>query len=276
MPILLVSGDTAGMTPALSIITICYDNPAELDLTLDGLTELDPALVEVVVIDGSPNDSCVPIAAKHPAFRYVKERDHGKFDAMNRGLRAAKGDSVLFMNSGDTLHSAALLTEIVRQHRSELSCTIIYGDCIRAVGGRYFRVPAPPIDKDALRRGVFPSHQSVLIPAAYHRDHPYDDGMEFAADSKFLKKAFVDLPHAYARQPIGTFAYGGVSTAARSWPLLRQQYLELCEVGDFGPFERLTLAFTLVRRKILQALLGSAGLERLQAYRVRRSVEQPT
>ena len=51
-------------------------------------------------------------------------------------------------------------------------------------------------------------------------------------------------------------------------------FAQLCEVEELRPLERLSVAFMLVRRKILGSLLGPAGLQKLQAHRMSRSVAQ--
>jgi hypothetical protein len=119
-----------------------------------------------------------------------------------------------------------------------------------------------------------PSHQSILIPAEFHRRNLYDEASYFAADTKFLKAAFRALPRLHVPIAIGVFAYGGASTSPGPWRLLAQQYRELCEAHELRPFERVRLAGALVRRKLLHAMVGEAGLQRLQARRLRRSTAQ--
>jgi glycosyltransferase involved in cell wall biosynthesis len=258
------------MSPGVSVISICYRNPEELEATLQSLRGLDPALCEVIVVDGSPDESCARVAARHPAFRYLHGPDRGKYDAMNKGIAAAAGDSLLFMNSGDRPNDAAALEALVRAHRGALATTLVYGDCIFLVGGERLKVPAPPPTPENLRLGRLPSHQSILIPRAFHQRHLYDARFHFAADTKFLKAALRELPHLYVPQVIGVYAYGGVSTSPGSLRSLRRQYREICDAHELRAWERIALASTIVRRKLLHAFVGEDELQRLQAERLRR------
>jgi len=264
------------MDHAVSIITVCYRNPEELDLTLNGLSTLDEALFQVIVIDGSPDNSCAEVAARYPAIRHLHAIDTGKYDAMNKGIVAAQGESLLFMNSGDRVASTEILTKIVRQNLDKLSSTIIFGDCIRVVAGEPIYIPAPKITPEHIRKGILPSHQSILIPASFHLSNNYDEGMYFAADTKLLKEAFRTLPHIHSPEAIGVFAYGGACTSPGSWSLLIRQYRELCEVEESQSLERLRTAFALFRRKIARALLGNSGLQKVQARRLLARLNQST
>lgn len=260
-----------GMRPGVSIITICFRNPAELEATLAGLAALDPALCEVVIVDGSPDDACARVAARFPAFRHLQGPDTGKYDAMNKGIAAADGDSVLFINSGDRLADPGAFAQMVRDNRDKLATTMVYGDCFKVVNGEPIPVSAPDLsDDENIRRGVLPSHQSILIPTEYHRRNLYDDTSYFAADTKFLKTAFRTLPRLHVPIAIGAFAYGGASTSPGSWRLLGQQYRELCEAHELRFFERIRTAGLLVRRKLFHNLVGEAGLQRIQARRLKR------
>jgi glycosyltransferase involved in cell wall biosynthesis len=263
------------MRPSVSIVTICYRNPDELDRTLSGLTELPCPPFEVLIIDGSPDDACANVARRFPMFRHMQGADAGKYDAMNKGVAAATGDCVLFINSGDRLNDPSGFSRLVGHHRDILSSTIVYGDCLIVVADECLRVPAPELSEANLRRGMLPSHQSILIPSAYHRQHPYDSSYHFAADTKFLKAAFRALPSRHVPAPIGIYAFGGVSTSPGPWRLLSRQYRELCDAHELRPVERVGVAATLIRRKLAHHLVGEAGLQRLQARRLRRNRARP-
>lgn len=260
------------MKPALTIVTICYRNPEDLKRTLDSLAPLDSETFELLVIDGSPDNLCAAVARRYPQARHLHERDRGKYDAMNKGIRAATGDSLLFMNSGDMLASPDVLRRLVVEHRSKLVNTVIYGDAIRIVGGENILVPAPQLDERNLRLGVLPSHQSTLIPTAFHRLNLYDESMHFAADTKFLKGAYRQLPYRHVLLPIGMFIYGGASTSPGSWRLLHKQYRELVEAGELRPLERVAAALSLIRRKLFHIVGGEARLQAIQAKRLRRKI----
>ncbi len=260
------------MPLALSIISVCFRNPDELEATLRSMDGIDPSLCEVIIVDGSPDRSCAEVAARFPAFRHLHGPDTGKYNAMNKGIAAANGDAVLFMNSGDLLHDRARLEEALREHRDILATTILFGDVIRIVADERIYTPAEPPTPHRQRIAVFPSHQSIMMPRSYHLDHLFDERMFFAADSKMLRIAFDELPYRQLDFAIGEFAYGGACTSPGSWKRLRQQYDELLEVADYGLLEKAKVALSLMRRKVAHMTFGEDALQRAQAARLRHQL----
>lgn len=62
--------------------------------------------IEHLIVDGNSTDGTVGLLqslAEKGNIRFVSERDRGICDAMNRGLRLAKGKYVLFLHSDDAL-----------------------------------------------------------------------------------------------------------------------------------------------------------------------------
>ena len=97
--------------PRLTIVTVTRNDRTGLERTFRSLESQTIefsklARVEWVVIDGlSSDDTCDYISKIQfkGKFTFVSESDDGIFDAMNKGVVFAKGDYVLFLNSGDRL-----------------------------------------------------------------------------------------------------------------------------------------------------------------------------
>lgn len=254
--------------PRVTVITICYRNPDELRKTLDSLRPLDAERFERLVIDGSPDTACEDVSRTFANVRHLRERDTGKYDAMNKGIAKARGDTLLFMNSGDVLVSAGMLQDVIVAHSDVLSDTLIYADAIFEIGGEAVYVHAPPIRQETVAKGILPSHQAILIPARFHRNHPYDDAMHFTADTKMLKQAFAVLPTLHLPFAVARFAYGGVSNSSGNWRSIRRQWRELRDAHDLGLRESIGSALFLIRRKILSGLFGEAWFRRVQRERL--------
>lgn len=267
------STKSAAGGPDVTFITICYRNPDDLRATLVSLASLDTVLYEKIVVDGSPDNSCADVVAEFFDVRHLHGPDSGKYDAMNKGIAAARGSSVCFMNSGDQLADPRSFEHIVRENREILSTTLIYGDCIKLIADEHIYVAAPALTINDLRIGVLPSHQSVLIPTEYHRGHTYDSTMHFAADTKFLKDALVKIPRKYVAAPIALFAQGGASSSPGSWKGLVDQFNELCDAHELNRVEQVKTALLLIRRKLYHLIFGEVALQRQQARRLRRSID---
>lgn len=251
----------------VTVITICYRNPDELRATLASLAPLDRQWFDLLVIDGSPDAACEQVSGEFAGVRHLRGPDSGKYDAMNKGIAAARGAALLFMNSGDLLASPDQLQAAVIAHADVLPGTLLYGDAIFEIGGVAVAAPAPAMAHARAAR-MLPSHQAILIPAAYHRLHPYDERMHFAADTKFLKGAFAALPSRHLPFAIARFGYGGVSNSAGSWRSIRQQLRELRDAEELTARETVATGLSLVRRKLLQAAFGEPWFRRVQRDRL--------
>ena len=125
-----------------TIITINFNNSAELRQTIESVLGQTMKDFEYIVIDGGATDGSVEVIkdyADHIDY-WVSEPDKGVYNAMNKGLGKAHGEYVNFMNSGDTFHSPNVLEEVDRQIGD---ADILFGNvCNRATGIRYGGIKA--------------------------------------------------------------------------------------------------------------------------------------
>lgn len=95
------------MNPKISVITISYNNKEGLEKTLKSVTSQDYTDFEYIVIDGGSNDGSKEIIEKYSykISHWVSEPDKGIYHAMNKGIEAANGEYLLFLNSGDEFYN---------------------------------------------------------------------------------------------------------------------------------------------------------------------------
>ncbi|HMK06596.1 MAG TPA: glycosyltransferase, partial [Flavobacterium sp.] len=87
----------------ISIITINYNESEGLKKTIESVISQTFRDYEFIVIDGNSSDGSKDVIAQYnDKITYaLSEPDSGIYNAMNKGIRAAKGDYVFFLNSGD-------------------------------------------------------------------------------------------------------------------------------------------------------------------------------
>lgn len=89
--------------PFLSIITVNLNNVTGLKQTIFSLCSQTFKDWEPIIIDGGSKDGSVEVIENLRPDYFVSEQDAGMYDAMNKGIRAAKGEWLMFLNSGDYL-----------------------------------------------------------------------------------------------------------------------------------------------------------------------------
>lgn len=95
----------------LSIITVNYNNLEGLKKTFESVFIQEEKKFEFIIIDGGSTDGSRDfIESNQTKLNYwLSERDGGIYNAMNKGIKVAKGKYLLFLNSGDELYSKNVL-----------------------------------------------------------------------------------------------------------------------------------------------------------------------
>lgn len=107
----------------LSIITINYNNAEGLRKTMESVLKQTYHDFEYIIVDGASTDGSVDVIRKYENQLHLthstinllwsSEPDNGIYDAMNRGIRKAKGEYTLMLNSGDYLVDEYVLERII-------------------------------------------------------------------------------------------------------------------------------------------------------------------
>ncbi|HRJ11700.1 MAG TPA: glycosyltransferase family 2 protein [Alphaproteobacteria bacterium] len=197
-----------------SIITITYNNLAGLETTRASILTQINRDFEWIVVDGASTDGTRDVLQhwQGEIATMISERDEGPYDAMNKGLALARGEYVLFINSGDALaqpETLQNLSDIIRQKPYDF----IYGDSIeqQTSGAEFYKKSR---SHHFVWWGMFTHHQAMAYRTEFLREfHPvYDKAFYVGADLdltwRILKKT---KQIKKVNFPIGRFAPAGIS-----------------------------------------------------------------
>ena len=101
--------------PMISVIVPSYNQGRFLERTLLSIINQDCQNYEIIIMDGGSTDKSVEIikkyAKKYPdKILWKSEKDKGQTDAINKGLKLARGDILAYLNSDDTYAAGAFST----------------------------------------------------------------------------------------------------------------------------------------------------------------------
>lgn len=101
-------------TPLISIITVSYNAVATIEQTVLSVINQDFEDFEYIIVDGGSTDETVEIIKKYQdrITLWVSEPDRGIYDAMNKGIRYAKGEFLYFIGADDILIDNFVLKKV--------------------------------------------------------------------------------------------------------------------------------------------------------------------
>jgi len=151
--------------PKISIITVVFNSEKFIEATIKSILSQTFKNVEYIIIDGNSRDKTVDIikAYEDKISLWISEPDKGLYDAMNKGLLRAKGEYILFINSGDKLFNNTTLEEIFKLPEAD----VYYGDTLiintegKELGLRRLR-PPENLNFQSFKKGMLVCHQSFI------------------------------------------------------------------------------------------------------------------
>ena len=176
------------MNPFLSIITINYNNSSGLEKTIQSVIPQTFKNFEYLVIDGASNDGSLGVIQKNKTAIHfsISEPDTGIYNAMNKGIKAAKGSYLLFLNSGDVLNGSLALEDFINHKNFEGD--IIYGDYKFEKGEKVYPDKLSPL---FFVRTSLPHQSTFFRREVFDEMGLYDEHYTIVSDRSFYIKCFL-------------------------------------------------------------------------------------
>lgn len=115
--------------PLVSIISVVYKDREATRKLIENLSPFRGPDLELVFIDGGSTDGTVELLRANEGHidYWMSEPDKGIYDAMNKGLKAAKGRWVLHLNAGDELLSVPYIQLRALGNDAEMfACRVVH------------------------------------------------------------------------------------------------------------------------------------------------------
>lgn len=177
----------------ISVITICYNAKASIAKTIESVLEQDYRPLQYVIIDGQSKDGTLELVKEYTNkfdeigvdFLVISENDSGIYNAMNKGIKYATGEWIIYMNSDDSFYSQSSLSKMSKE-LSNLKNDVVYGDeCVFNNNGLKF-VNKRYGDISQITKTLPFCHQSSLVRRKWLAEHPFDENLKIVADYEFF------------------------------------------------------------------------------------------
>lgn len=193
--------------------------------------------VEHILVDGASTDGTLEITERHrdKLARVISEPDRGIYDAMNKGVHAASGDVIGFLNADDIYaHKDVLAVVAETMERNHLDA--LFGD----VGFFHSENPSRLVRRyssarfrpDRIGWGWMPAHPALFMRReVFQRVGPFRTDYRIAGDFEFVARAFGKQSLRYRHLPeiLVQMRMGGISTGGwRNSLVLNQEVLRAC------------------------------------------------
>ena len=217
--------------PIISVVTVVFNNIDSIEKTIQSVITQTYENIQYIIIDGGSNDGTLDVIRKYEKYIdiLVTEKDKGIYDAMNKGIKLAKGKWINFMNSGDTYYSKYTLSNISFNNYTNQS--FIYGKARIFDSKNRLIKTLMPLNVNRLNLVIFATrvlcHQAVF----------YNSEIKFLYPSKYkIKGDFFSYfeyikfkPAKKLNQTICNYSLGGVSQIYKDlgekelWNILREK-----------------------------------------------------
>ena len=173
----------------MSVITVSYNAASTIESTIRSVLALQYPNIEYVIIDGGSTDGTLDIIKKyeHEIDFWQSEPDRGIYDGMNKGVAAASGTWINFMNSGDCFASSSALDFF---ERFEGQADIIYGNALIQYPGFLTPFEIAPLNQSWKRMPI--CHQAVFTKRSVMEHYRFDLRYRLSSDFNFIYKAWLD------------------------------------------------------------------------------------
>jgi len=174
-------------SPKVSVITVSFNASKTIEATITSVLSQSYKNIEYIIVDGKSTDDTLKIAGKYKnrISKIVSEKDRGLYDAMNKGVKLAKGEIIYFLNADDVLKDNKVVARVANAFSSEID--FVYGDVEFAYPDENKKIRISRIASiSELKKGNMPPHQGTFAKKELLQKYPFDLNYRSSADFDFF------------------------------------------------------------------------------------------
>ena len=179
----------------ISIITVVYNNVEFVGETITSVLSQDYPSIEYIIIDGGSTDGTLAVIEEYRdrISVVVSETDKGIYDALNKGIGLASGETIAILHSEDLYCDEQVVSDMVRimtETGSEFCFSdMVIVDSISKRVLRYYK--AGFFDRWMFKMGWMPPHPTCFIKKSLFDEFGlYSLDYKVGGDFDFLVRIF--------------------------------------------------------------------------------------
>ncbi len=171
-----------------SIITATYNNETTILNTISSVVSQTYINIEHIIIDGASKDKTLSLIKNNTTkiLKVISEPDNGIYDALNKGIKNATGDIIVFLHADDIFAKNTIIEDAAKLFTNKQTDSI-YGD-LQYVSKedtnkiiRYWKSGEFKFSK--LKKGWMPPHPTFFVKKKiYDKLGTFDTSFRIAAD----------------------------------------------------------------------------------------------
>lgn len=150
---------------SISVVITAYNAALWINQTLDSILKQTYPVAEVIVVDDGSNDETAKIVRGYgPPVIYLYQDNSGQPVARNRGIRAASGNFIAFVDADDYWHPRKLEAQAGLIRSQNLEWVICEGEYVNSTG-KPISMPVPPMaEGDVLEKLILGNFITSATP----------------------------------------------------------------------------------------------------------------
>ena len=209
----------------ISIITVVYNNEKTINEAIESVLNQNYDDIEYIIIDGGSNDGTLDKISsyKDKLSYFISEKDNGLYDAMNKGIKAAKGEVVGILNSDDLYQDLDVISDVMKHFINDKNIDILYGDLVYVKNNDITTIVRNWKSKSYYRNffenANVPPHPSLFLrKKVYEEVGLFDLEYKIAADYELMLRIFkkYNFNSKYINRLIVRMRLGGASNESFS------------------------------------------------------------
>lgn len=186
--------------PRISIVTPCLNRAATIGAAIDSVLAQGHPSFEHIIVDGGSTDGTTEVLARHPHLTVIREKDRNLYDAINKGLRAVRGEIVGLLNSDDLYAPGAFAAAEAGFADPAVEMVLGAAEFFAEQDGREvvqkrLSGPANALDEANVIGGITTMNAAFYRHALIERVGLFDDRFPLSSDKDFWMRLVLLAPH---------------------------------------------------------------------------------